>query len=192
MQKSQLHQNFTNRLHEEVMILLSRTIMRRRGGAVWVRHIKFHSLVRRAMAGEKYDRAEKLAQDWLQFAEQYKNENPYAGIYYGEAIHFSHMSLGRICAHRGEIEKAKQHLLDADRTPGSPRLDSYGPSMKLAKELIEKGEKEVVILYLNLVAKFWAKANPKSQRLQLEKKALLKQWKAEVRAGKVPNHEMWH
>ena len=49
--------------------------------------------------------------------------------------------------------------------------------MTLAKELLEKGEREVVLEYFDLCAKFW----------ELERDKKLKKWKSQVEAGKTPD-----
>jgi len=76
---------------------------------------------------------------------------------------------------KNKIEVAKRHLLDAAKTPGSPVLDSFGPSMTLANELLKKGERDVVIEYFHLCSKFW-----KSGRDRLEN------WQATVEQGGTP------
>ena len=67
-------------------------------------------------------------------------------------------------------------MLKAGATPGSPQLDSFGPSMTLAKELLEKGERQAVIEYFQLCAKFW----------EMGKKSL-ENWTSVVKEGKIPD-----
>jgi len=74
---------------------------------------------------------------------------------HGNNIHHGNIILGRIALKTGNIEKAKEHLIAAGKTPGSPQLNSFGPNMMLAKELAEKGEKEVVLQYFELCSSFW-------------------------------------
>ena len=95
---------------------------------------------------------------------------------YGNAIHVGHLVLGRIALVSGDINRAKQQLLDAGRTPGSPQLDSFGPNMLFARELLEKGEREVVLQYFELCSKFW-----KNHRGRLE------QWRSIVEKGGIPD-----
>jgi hypothetical protein len=95
---------------------------------------------------------------------------------------------------KGNIEEAKKHLYAAGCTPGSPQLNSYGPSFVLARELAEKGEYNAVIVFLDQVARFWA--NPKTKKpaykqLAIDHQKLLEAWKKELRAGKVPDHRKW-
>ena len=89
--------------------------------------------------------------------------------FHGNAI------LGRVALKRGDVKKADQYLLAAGATPGSPQLDSFGPNMTLAKELLEKDQTDVVLQFFKLCAKFWESNFGK-----------LEQWNAEVRQGKIP------
>ena len=100
------------------------------------------------------------------------------GWNYGNNIHYGNIILGRLALAAGDLEQAKKRLIEAGKTPGSPQLNSFGPSMALAKELLEKDEKDVVLEYFELCSKFW-----KSER-HLQK---LKEWSAEVKEGKMPN-----
>ncbi len=70
-------------------------------------------------------------------------------------LHYGHLVLGGIALREGDLAGAKQHLLDAARIEGSLQLGSFGPNMQLANELLERGERDVVIEYLDLCAKFW-------------------------------------
>jgi hypothetical protein len=74
------------------------------------------------------------------------------------------------------VETAKARLLDAGKTPGSPQLDSFGPNMELAHELLQKGEKDVVLQYFDLCAKFWTMGG-----------ASLDSWRQTVKAGGTPD-----
>jgi hypothetical protein len=94
---------------------------------------------------------------------------------YGNAIHKGNLALGRLALREGKVGQAGEFLLLAGRTPGSPQLDSFGPNMVLAKELFEKGERQKVLAYFALCAKFW-----KSDRGQL------KMWSVQVKAGQEP------
>lgn len=91
----------------------------------------------------------------------------------GNAVHHSNLVLGRVALQDGDVEKAKTYLLAAGRTEGSPQLNSFGPNMTLAKELLEKGEKETVLEYFDLCGKFW-------------KKEELDQWRATVKGDGIP------
>ena len=117
------------------------------------------------------DKAESFANETLRIAEKYKKD-----WNYGNAIHKGHLTLGRIALRRGDIEEAKKQLILAGKTPGSPQLDSFGPNMVLAKELLDKGEKEVVLEYFKLCEVFW--------ELHMEKLMI---WEDAISKGKEPN-----
>lgn len=94
----------------------------------------------------------------------------------GNAIHHGNLILGRLALNDGDVDRAKSYLLAAGRTPGSPQLDSFGPNMALAKELLERKEHSVVIEYFELCGKFW---KLRSGRLE--------EWTNEVKAGNIPD-----
>jgi hypothetical protein len=95
---------------------------------------------------------------------------------YGNIVHESHNALGRAALRQGDIAEAKRQLLEAGRTPGSPQLDSYGPDMTLARELLEKGERAAVLEYFELCRRFWK-----------DEAHLLDRWSQAVREGRTPD-----
>jgi hypothetical protein len=95
---------------------------------------------------------------------------------YGNAVQDANLVLGRIAVEEGRIEDAKRHLLAAGKSPGSPQMNSFGPNMSLAKDLLEKGERDVVLEHFELCRKFW----------QMDR-GRLDQWSQEVKAGKIPD-----
>ncbi len=99
--------------------------------------------------------------------------------YNGDMIHDGNMVLGLVAMREGNIAQAKTYLLESGRTSGSPVLGSFGPSMNLAKELLEKGEKDVVLEYFSLCKVFW-KLHPETLDL----------WSAKVREGGMPDFSM--
>ena len=92
----------------------------------------------------------------------------------GEGVHDGNLILGRLALRAGDIDGAGKSLLAAGKTSGSPSLCSFGPHMSLAKELLEKGQHDVVLEYLDLCSQFW-------------KDARLKEWKATIKNGGVPD-----
>jgi tetratricopeptide (TPR) repeat protein len=115
--------------------------------------------------------ARKYAQELMTLYPKFKgNWN------YGNAIQDANLVLGRIAVHEERIEDAKRYLLEAGKSPGSPQMDSFGPNMSLAKDLIEKGERDVVLQYFELCRKFWEMHEGR-----------LDHWSQEVKDGKVPD-----
>jgi hypothetical protein len=93
----------------------------------------------------------------------------------GSAIHHAHLVLGGVALFEGDVTSAKHHLLEAGRTPGGPKLDSFGPNMQLAKDLIQHGERSAVVEYLDLCARFWESGRDK-----------LVEWKTAIAADQMP------
>ena len=95
---------------------------------------------------------------------------------YGNAIHDGNEVLGIIAVQEGKINEAKQLLLEAGKSPGSPQLDSFGPDMELAQNLLQRGERDTVLEYLQLCSKFWK-----------DNEGLLERWTAAIKSGKAPD-----
>jgi len=95
---------------------------------------------------------------------------------YGNNIHHGNIILGRIALTLDDLEEAKKRLIEAGKTPGSPQLNSFGPNMTLAKELLQKGEKDVVLKYLELCSNFWKMGKDR-----------LHKWSVVVKDGKIPD-----
>lgn len=91
---------------------------------------------------------------------------------HGHAVHHGNVILGRLALKAGDIDKAKEHLIAAGKVAGSPTLNSFGPNMALAKDLLEKGETEVVLEYFELCSHFWQ-----------DRQGRLEQWTKEVENG---------
>jgi len=106
---------------------------------------------------------------------------------YGNIVYDANQILGLAALRRGDVSAAKRYLLAAGRTPGSPQLDSFGPDMTLAQALLAQGQKQVVLTFLDLVAKFWATPKPSTDRfsaLSARNGAQLHKWEGQIRAGK--------
>ncbi len=99
---------------------------------------------------KKYEKAEQYATELLMLAEKYPNN-----WNYGNAIYDAHVVLGSLALLQNDIDKAKEELLLAVKTPGSPQLNSFGPNMTLARDLLEKGQTEPVIHFLKECKRFW-------------------------------------
>jgi hypothetical protein len=116
-------------------------------------------------------KAALLSNNLLKQAESWKDD-----WNYGNAIHVANLVLGRIALVNNEPDKARVYLLNAGRTPGSPQLNSFGPNMLLASEMLKIGESKAVLEYFDLCAKFW---DPKH--------SLLEVWKADIKNGNTPD-----
>ena len=134
---------------------------------------KFYQLTKSApealVAGEK-EKAKEYAETLLKQAETMPDD-----WNYGNAVHVANLVFGHIALAAGDVKEAKRFLLAAGRTPGSPQLNSFGPNMRLAKALLEKGETEAVFEYFDLCDKFW---KPQSSKTT--------EWKAAVEKDEMP------
>jgi hypothetical protein len=95
---------------------------------------------------------------------------------YGNAIHNSNVVLGRLSLREGDLEKAKEHLLKAAKSKGSPQLDTFGPSLELANELLTLEERGVVLQYLSSIGSFWEMDDGK-----------VKKWIKKIENNEIPN-----
>jgi hypothetical protein len=119
----------------------------------------------------KIDDARRYAEELMSLAPQFQgNWN------YGNAVQDSNLVLGRIAIREGNLGRAKEYLLASGGGPGSPVMRSFGPNMSLANDLLEKGERDVVLQYFELCRRFW-KAHPEK----------LDEWSRQVRAGARPD-----
>jgi len=99
----------------------------------------------------------------------------------GNLIHHGHVTLGRLALLAGDIDGAAQHLLRAGSTPGSPQLNSFGPELNLANQLLAHGRTDAVVDYLRLCRQFWKLGGDRPQR-----------WIAEIHAGHHPTLDPTH
>lgn len=125
------------------------------------------SMAKSALEAGLTDEAKKIAGQML--------ESDATGWNRGNRIHHANIILGRIALAQGDMDEAKSRLLLAGKTSGSPQLNSFGPNMTLAKELLEQGETDVVLEYFELCKLFWD-----SPRRQLE------EWTDDVKANRIP------
>jgi hypothetical protein len=119
----------------------------------------------------KIEDARNYAEELLTLAQKFSGD-----WNYGNAIHDGNLVLGRIALKEGRKDEAKRYLLEAGKSPGSPQMNSFGPNMSLARDLLEKGERETVLQYFELCRKFWKMGQGD-----------LDQWTKEVKAGQIPD-----
>jgi tetratricopeptide (TPR) repeat protein len=131
-------------------------------------------LAKVALEAGDLDKATIYSQELLKCAPQYpKDWN------YGNAIYYGNFVLGRIALQRGDIQESAARLLAAGATRGSPQLNTFGPNMTLARDLLAKGQTEQVLSFLAACKGFW-----KMDRGQLD------QWMAAIRAGETPDFSL--
>lgn len=118
------------------------------------------------------EEARQFATDALVLDDKYSRGNPEKA--HGDTVHDCHLVLGLIALDEGHLEQAKQHLLAAGKSNGSPGLSTSGPNMSLAKELLENGDQETVLQYFDLCRKFW-----RSDKMD--------EWTKDIHEGRIPD-----
>ncbi|MEN0038377.1 MAG: hypothetical protein AAGC78_14970 [Cellvibrio sp.] len=98
---------------------------------------------------------------------------------YGNVIYYQNWVFGMLAFDSGDLDKAKYFLNLAASTVGSPQLNSFGPNMKLARNLLVSGESEAFLEFLNQVEIFWRHGKP-----------WLEVWRNKVAQGAIPNCTM--
>ncbi|HSE77657.1 MAG TPA: hypothetical protein VLG66_06600 [Alphaproteobacteria bacterium] len=117
--------------------------------------------------------ADWIAREMLRLAEMHSHD-----ALFGDAMHQAHIALGRIALSTGARDAAVRHLLDAGRAPGKSHLNSHGPSMRLARDLLLAGERAAVVEYLELCKPLWDEGR---------REQVLDRWIATIRAGRMPD-----
>ena len=159
-----------------------------------MRYAVISSAARLAVKASALDDAQSYAVELLNSATDPKDWN------YGNAIFFGNMVQGQVALRRGDPAAARSRLLAAGNTPGSPQLNSFGPNMSLARDLLTSvGDvagagspsresrvsrryetspeaRQTVLQFFDLCRVFWTMG---SDRLQ--------QWSQQVRDGVVPD-----
>ncbi len=146
-------------------------ILARLPGGRYARFVILPDWCKRAVERGKGDRASSLARELLKAANTYPHD-----WNHGNAVHHGHLVLGRIALATGDLATARTELIEAGRTSGSPQLNSFGPNMRLAQELLRAGEREVVLEYLELCRQFWKMGNERLAR-----------WTADIAQGREPD-----
>ncbi len=89
-------------------------------------------------------------------------------------VHNGHLLLGRVALHEGDVDRSKAHLVLAGRAGATGMVPIFGPDMRLAKDLLVRGERDVVIRYLTLCRAFWERGP-------------VDEWIDQIRAGGFPD-----
>ncbi len=110
--------------------------------------------------------------EWLDFTIENHPEQ------YGDAVYMDHTYRGLLALDAGDLATARLELLKSGKAPSSPVLKSFGPNLSLGKRMLEAGEKETVLKFLDLCKSFWVLP------LRLMH---IPRWKKSIEAGEPPN-----
>ena len=135
---------------------------------------QFYALPNAAFAAyhlERWDDGKTYAERALSLADSFTdNWN------LGNAVHTAHTIAGLLALRQGDRAAAVDALHASGTTPGSPQLNSFGPTMQLAIALLEVGERHAVMSYLTQCSTFWKMGS-----------ASLAIWPRKIAAGEMPN-----
>jgi len=92
------------------------------------------------------------------------------------ALQRSNTILGRVALRSGDIAGAKQYLLESSGPLAAKDVSVSGPTLVLAKELLQQGEREAVLQYLDNCLSLWPRGE-----------GVLQLWIADIKNGKTPN-----
>jgi hypothetical protein len=148
-----------------------------------LRYSRLPMLASSAVEARELDTATRHANALLARADRALNEPqdwpPHAvgiDVLYAEPLFYGHIALGQVALVEGDVASAEQHLLLSAETPGSPELGSFGPTMVLAKELLDQGRTQAVVEYLRRCQRFWKADNGR-----------LDKWIQEIEEGRRPD-----
>lgn len=114
---------------------------------------RFYSLddkISEAYKANDFGKVKELAKENLELAAVYRcNWN------FGNAIHDTNRVLGLVSLKGGDVDVASDYLLRAGKSSGSPQLDTFGPELDLANELLQLGKVDAVKSYLKEIKLFW-------------------------------------
>jgi tetratricopeptide (TPR) repeat protein len=129
-------------------------------------------LAKAAFDAGDFDKAERYARELLSAAPGYEKD-----WNLGNAIFFGNMVLGRVALRRDHnVGLAKTLLMTSATTTGSPQLNSFGPNMSLANDLLIQGERETVLEFFSRCRAFWKMGATR-----------LDNWTAVVKGGGTPD-----
>lgn len=143
--------------------------------SVWSRLRLLDSHMHLALLAEDYDATKRYAERCLTIVADVRASDPAA--FQGalsDMTYRSHHAIGHAAFETGDADAAEVHLLESVRVDPAPvTLRSFGPSMSLARRLMQSGRSEAVILYLRACQAFW-------------NRKLLERWIAEIESGTQP------
>lgn len=138
-------------------------------------------LAKTAFDAGEYDKARRYAEELLKQGQKIAAEgkaDPRTPQFIfqvnDEDIHEANLVLGRLALRDGDQAGAEAHLLAMGRVSGSSSLNSFGPNMQLAEDLLKRGDRQPVLAYFDECGKFW-----KDKQLTV--------WRTQVEQGKLPD-----
>lgn len=139
-----------------------------------VHFLKLPIAARRALEAGQNEKAKSYAEEALTYIANHPKLRPAST---GQVAFDCNLVLGRLSLLHDDIPQAESYLLLSGTTFGSPALDTFGPNMSLARELLKRSRSEAVLKYFEQCKAFWHTEDEKGR---------LDHWSAEVQAGRIP------
>ena len=155
--------------YEKAATLAGQMLVRTRHVAPETGEPVSEKIAQMAFAAGDYDRARRCALALLQYGQRQE-----IGAANPDRDATANLILGRLALHDGDTAEAERRLLAMGRVPGSPDRDTFGPNMRLAKDLLAAGRRDTVLAYLDECRSFW-------------KDAHLAEWRSDVAQGRTPH-----
>lgn len=92
----------------------------------------------------------------------------------------THLLLGRIHLVMNDLDSAGLHLVQAGEAPTTPALESYGPDLSLARDLLTLGANGPVLKFLSALGTRWKAGKSRTET-----------WEMDIRRGVVPKDRVW-
>jgi hypothetical protein len=113
-----------------------------------------------------YATLERLANELLAIAQDWSNDPTFYGLQFR----------GLVALHAGDLAQAKDDLLASGRLENrSPVRSTFGPDVPLAQALLDGGEREVVLLFLDDLVHGWPRGRDR-----------VAQWQEAIRRDETP------
>ncbi|MDQ6675765.1 MAG: hypothetical protein M3Z09_00545, partial [Acidobacteriota bacterium] len=148
------------------------------------RFVYLPSAAKAALEAGDNTKAEAYAIEGLKLADavaerhmRYHTPRPKAGT--GKADYYCNFVLGRLAILRGDVRLAEKYSLLSGQTAGDAVLNSYGPNLSLALEILKKGDassRQSILSFLDEIRSFW-KITPQ----------VIDEWVADIQAGTLPD-----
>jgi len=151
-------------------------------GIPYLRFVGLKEAAEAALDRGNATKADRLAAELLALAERYRDD-----FNYGNAIHHGNKVRGLCALRAGRISQAEDYLRASGHSPGSPQLNSFGPSMRLASALLEYNARQAVLEYLEACKEFWQIAVRLPDGRLFTGRAQLDQWAEAIRENNVPD-----
>src|SRR5438105_8846682 len=94
----------------------------------------------------------------------------------GDAIYTANLILSQTALDRNDLAASKRYLMEAAATTGAKSIEQNGLDTSVVRNLLQRGERDIVLEYLNRGRTLWP------QGVQF-----ITRWEGQIKAGRMPN-----